>query len=448
MIITHHPILRFLPSRHSRHLLAILTPWRMVSLPTFTLPTRSEAQRLGWIPRHQHHYFHWYPAKLFYRIPLHIFEILAPPEGTVVLDPFCGSGTVLVEALAKRFRPIGLDINPIAQLISRAKTTPLPEPDLRRILSSIVDRARTMRRIPPPAQLPSFWFTDAARKALYRLYHAVLEVVTSTPYRTFFFATLSSITRRCSLADPFVPPPVRMRHHRALRAGSRYQHALTSALHLTEKAIYARFNDVALRNISRLCTFLSPNDTPATVLSRSALDMQLPDKHIDLIITSPPYCGAQKYVRTFRLELLLLGHTPDEIALLDRSTLGTERPGPELIVHPRELPNAQQMLIGAVAQRNPRRAKMLELYLKGLFEFAFETKRVLKSDGNAFLTFGVSHFSGIPVDLAHCFSELAECAGLTVFRRFTDTIPSRGLITKRNHTASVIATEHVLWIRP
>jgi hypothetical protein len=65
------------------------------------------------------HLLHWYPAKMFYRIPDQILQTLRPGSLSVILDPFCGSGTVLVEGIARGYSTIGIDINPLARLISR-----------------------------------------------------------------------------------------------------------------------------------------------------------------------------------------------------------------------------------------------------------------------------------------------------------------------------------------
>ena len=58
------------------------------------------------------HWIHWYPAKMFHRIPA---EILASStaERLTVLDPFCGSGTVLLEAALRGHSAIGIDVNPL-----------------------------------------------------------------------------------------------------------------------------------------------------------------------------------------------------------------------------------------------------------------------------------------------------------------------------------------------
>jgi DNA modification methylase len=72
------------------------------------------------------HSIHPYPAKYIPQIPRTIIRELAS-AGDTVLDPFCGSGTTLVEALRLECHAIGIDANPLACLISKTKTTLLTE---------------------------------------------------------------------------------------------------------------------------------------------------------------------------------------------------------------------------------------------------------------------------------------------------------------------------------
>lgn len=67
------------------------------------------------------HSVHPYPAKFIPQIPKTLIRELAS-TGETVLDPFCGSGTTLVEALRLECNAIGIDANPLACLISRAKS--------------------------------------------------------------------------------------------------------------------------------------------------------------------------------------------------------------------------------------------------------------------------------------------------------------------------------------
>jgi len=69
---------------------------------------------------------HPYPAKFIPDIPRALLSALHVPNGTAVLDLFCGSGTTLTEAQRLGLPSVGIDLNPIACLISRVKTAPTP----------------------------------------------------------------------------------------------------------------------------------------------------------------------------------------------------------------------------------------------------------------------------------------------------------------------------------
>src|SRR5207248_9064686 len=88
------------------------------------------------------HGLHPYPAKYIPQIPNALIQELSS-VGEIVADIFCGSGTTLVEALALKRNAIGVDANPLACLISEAKTTRLEESD-KELLFSIVKRAHIL----------------------------------------------------------------------------------------------------------------------------------------------------------------------------------------------------------------------------------------------------------------------------------------------------------------
>ena len=75
---------------------------------------------------HSTHSLHPYPAKYIPQIPAALIKELSN-LGETVVDIFCGSGTTLVEALSLGRNAIGIDANPLACLISEAKTTKLTQ---------------------------------------------------------------------------------------------------------------------------------------------------------------------------------------------------------------------------------------------------------------------------------------------------------------------------------
>ena len=68
------------------------------------------------------HGFHAYPARMHPAIARALLGELSVGPGSEVLDPFCGSGTVAVEALVAGWRCLGSDLDPLALRLARVKT--------------------------------------------------------------------------------------------------------------------------------------------------------------------------------------------------------------------------------------------------------------------------------------------------------------------------------------
>jgi len=81
------------------------------------------------------HPFHSYPARLHPATARVLVEIVGnrAGRGALIVDPFCGSGTSLVEARAVGFKAVGVDLNPLAVLVARAKTWTAPSRRLKQL---------------------------------------------------------------------------------------------------------------------------------------------------------------------------------------------------------------------------------------------------------------------------------------------------------------------------
>jgi len=76
------------------------------------------------------HGLHEYPARMIPQIAQRLITLYTQ-EGDTLLDPFCGSGTTLVEARLSNRSAVGNDINPLATLLIKVKSTPLDFEKLR-----------------------------------------------------------------------------------------------------------------------------------------------------------------------------------------------------------------------------------------------------------------------------------------------------------------------------
>ena len=93
------------------------------------------------------HGFHTYPARMHPVTAARLVNAFAP-AGSRVLDPFCGSGTVLVESLIAGRHAIGTDLNPLAVRLAACKTRPRTAAELAHLVEPRWGRCN-LRRHPP-----------------------------------------------------------------------------------------------------------------------------------------------------------------------------------------------------------------------------------------------------------------------------------------------------------
>ncbi len=88
------------------------------------VPPSTEGEELA---RAHVHGFHSYPARMHPLTARRLVEAFSRAEDAV-LDPFCGSGTVLVEARLAGHGVVGVDANPLAARLARLKLMTTTEP--------------------------------------------------------------------------------------------------------------------------------------------------------------------------------------------------------------------------------------------------------------------------------------------------------------------------------
>ncbi|MDH5672199.1 MAG: site-specific DNA-methyltransferase [Myxococcales bacterium] len=122
---------------------------------------------------HLTHGFHTYPARMHPGIARAVVEGLSEP-GQRVLDPFCGSGTVLVEALCAGRAAVGVDLSPLALRVAEVHCHIAHGADRARFearLERIVDASLERVRARVPARAP----LSAAERAHYEP-HVLIEL--------------------------------------------------------------------------------------------------------------------------------------------------------------------------------------------------------------------------------------------------------------------------------
>lgn len=251
------------------------------------------------------HGFHKYPAKFIPHLPKWaINKYLNGAKDKTILDPFCGSGTTLVESVLAGYNAIGIDIDPLSALISKVKTTRVDKAALRKISKWLVQQINSNPKgtFEPDCKRIEHWFTNDAivkLSAIRTLINQIPEVFEDNKkvrdIQDLFIICFSSIIRRVSNAD------------------NQSQKTYVSHTKIKEpEEVNVVFLSQLELFMERALDFSTSTDTQSkseVIVSSSVLSLEkkINGKQIDLAITSPPYIKAVDYIYNQMVELFWVG---------------------------------------------------------------------------------------------------------------------------------------------
>jgi len=260
--------------------------------------------------------FHdWYRFVLSFppHLVRHYIQGFHLSPGQVVLDPFCGTATTLIEARHQAMRSIGLEANPFAAFASRVKLDWEVDPELMTVRAAEI--GQSVR-----ALLQAQGIDDCEPFGARPI---------NAPLRT-----LESEAERLILANSISPLPLHktlalidsLREHRNERYYEHMRLALANALvskignlHFGPEVGVGKAKKNApvvacwLAEVHNIASDLRLVAGKAHVASTVCLaDARrigevLDPQSVDAVITSPPYPNEKDYTRTTRLESVLLG---------------------------------------------------------------------------------------------------------------------------------------------
>ena len=391
------------------------------------------------------HSIYPYPARLLRQIPrffLHCRQIVS--RGDVVLDPFCGSGTVLVEARAAHLTGWGIDSNPLARLLSEVKTTPLDAGRAQQAAGDLLRRAKAFRSTAIPDVVNvDVWFNRPVQQALGRLRRAILESDVSADLRRFLLVALALTAERCSLRDSRIPVPVRRHDWKTVAA----------AQGLID--VWQTFAAISSFMAARLATVPAPPGITTVVEGNDAAKAHavFQDRLRDrlqrptVILTSPPYGAAQKYIRSSSLALGWTGlAASSELAALERGCIGREHlRRSEFLSLDTPLPSIGNV-IERLARRDKVRAAIYAHYFRAMGTVIENLVSLLAPGGVLVMVAGSNAVAGEEMQTHRHLKDLAVAHGMAPVLELRDAIRGRVLLTKRASANAPLKAEtvHVL----
>lgn len=247
--------------------------------------------------RYSAHGLHEYKGKFNPQIARAILNTADLRGGAVVLDPFCGSGTTLVEAVHLGFTPVGADLNPLATFIATAKIDALAmhEADFAELANLRLGRPTAPDKSARGEYLQR-WFASDTLAIIERMRASLLKLPESQ--RRVGLTIASNLLREFSLQEP---ADLRIRR----RISPPSTRDLLSAFHSDTRGMAEKIAKVR----ATLGGAGAPSAHVLNIDSTRLMDdptLQTVRGKINLAITSPPYAMALPYIDTQRLSLIWL----------------------------------------------------------------------------------------------------------------------------------------------
>ena len=417
------------------------------------------------------HYLHSYPGRISPHIPFTLLSLneFKNHKGKV-LDPFAGTGTVLLESIINPYIKriaLGAEINPLARLISKVKTTNYDLKELKKYLIKIKKTYEILGK--NDFNTIEFlnidlWFSLKTKSQLSKLKFSILHENIQTDYKDFFWVCFSKIIRKVSKADPRIPPPVVIKPEKFIN-NLVVRDKMVSYLAFVENPSIWELFEQSFNENCKLASYkekekLYSNNVYAKIICDNAQKLKvntlgelgrfknkqaikLPKNSIEIVVTSPPYISAQKYIRSTKLELFWLGYTSEELIMYEKNSIGSEYVSLLKKITDIHVESIDELISWTYKKSAKRGIEIFEFFvdMKELFSEIF---RVLKKNGYAIFIIGDNHIINRRIKTYNLLSKLASSVGFEEVLILKDLIRNRSMITKRNGTGGLIKNEYIL----
>lgn len=340
------------------------------------------------------HCIHTYPAMMIPQIARRLIYLYGKNAKTL-LDPFMGSGTSLVEAsLTSHIKEAyGFDLNPLAVLISKVKTTKIDPKKLDEELAKIL-KSKEHGDLPKFKNI-EFWFKPKVIENLAILKTAINKIK-DDDIRDFFLVCFSEAVRDVSNTRNGEFKLYRM-EEKNLEKHNPY--------------VLAEFEKIALENIKGMKEYskVRANTKIEPKHFSSMNELPLNPESIDLIVTSPPYGDSKTTVAYGQFSRLALQWLDYEGATsLDSKLLGGKA-SKELAIKINS-PTLKE-IIKRIAEIDSKRAREVLSFYEDFDKCVIQLNKAMAKKGYVCFVVGNRTVKGINIPTDKIMSEMFMAHG-------------------------------------
>ncbi|MCL5003938.1 MAG: transcriptional repressor LexA [Patescibacteria group bacterium] len=381
------------------------------------------------------HGLHTYPAMFIPQIARRLIETYSH-KGDTICDIFCGSGTALVESRLLGRNAYGIELNPLAVFLAKAKTTEIDPSILTKEYLDLLNRITKVKE--SDTQRPNFtnidfWFKDSVVIELGKIKKAIKEIH-DEGVRNFFMVAFSETVRLSSNTKNGEFKLVRINPEK---------------LDQNNPNVLSIFRKKAESNIKGMGEFFKDvnNNTWAKVIhGDTSKDTIIEKNSIDLIVTSPPYGDSRTTVAYGQFSRLSaqwidMFDDPNTASKVDNELLGG-RPTKDL-EHNLKSEYLKEVLSQIERSDKARARDVLSFYL-GLDECLRQAHRILKDNKYFCVVVGNRLVKQVRVPTDFIITELAENIGFLCEDIIVRSIPGKRMPSKNSPTNVVGALEETM----
>ncbi|MDH4224231.1 MAG: hypothetical protein OEW12_01125 [Deltaproteobacteria bacterium] len=337
------------------------------------------------------HSFHSYPGRFHPNLPRVVLKYIQdtlprpkkepdglPPSRFVVLDPFMGGGTTLVESMLLGMDSLGNDLNPVAVLVARERTRPRTPAQVQQLMEQVESLAVQVGELKGARRGPRVRLPGLDKAAPFYQPHLLAEMIQWIR----LINDLKEGPQRQSLRAVFSSLVVKFSN---LRSDTSHQEGPVNY----PKGAVSRFMEAKCGELAKAQAALAdrlPRPAPRVALTQENARL-LPSTDwgcADCVLTSPPYPGTYDYAAHHRLRMDWLG--------LDSNPLEAG-----------EIGSRRDWLSGSAPAGEDWEAFWQDVWVT--------FSRVVKPGGQVFLVVGDWLEGGRGVDSAQAFAPLARLWG-------------------------------------
>lgn len=376
-----------------------------------------------------------YPCKFIPEIPRWAINTFLPEKKGIIFDPFSGSGTTLLEANVNGIDGYGTEIDDIAKLIIKVKTTVLDLTQidyLEQCYSEIIniisqDNSKLFR---PDINNLEHWFSEKSINELGRM-KVYIDCINDTDIRDFFKLCMVSIIKRVSNADDTSPKPYVS--NKIIKVPPTVEKEFSSVFHRYKQMMLELLHIEKMGNTN--------------IIEGDALNFSLPKK-IDLAITSPPYINAFDYGRTMRLENLWLATlTEEKLREKKGQYVGTEKINTN---KEKEKLNILKKSIRLneyyekIVKLDEKRALIVKKFFEDMEQNLVNVYSQMNTGGNYVIVIGNSTIRKVNVESWKVIEEIANNVGFKTVQYFNYIIQNPYIRIPRKGMGGKISKDYVL----